>query len=58
MQEVEVGSESPVHIDRCPDNHGLWFDRGELEQILEILGGDQDARVMKLLRDMFKEQGQ
>lgn len=58
MREIGVGSESPVHIDRCPEDHGLWFDRGELDKILGILDSGQDSRVAKLLRDMFSKQAQ
>ena len=36
--------EDAVVLDACPDNHGLWFDKGELEQVLELeLSGDDDA---------------
>jgi len=28
-----------VEIDRCPCNHGLWFDKGELEQIITAAKG-------------------
>jgi Zn-finger nucleic acid-binding protein len=24
-----------VEIDRCPKGHGVWLDRGELDQIIE-----------------------
>lgn len=35
VQEVIHG----IVIDRCPTSGGIWLDRGELEQLLEI-GGD------------------
>jgi Zn-finger nucleic acid-binding protein len=58
MREIGVGSESRVHIDRCAGDHGLWFDRGELEIILGILDTRDDSRVAKLLKDMFGKQAQ
>ncbi len=54
MQEIAVGSDTVVHIDRCSNNHGLWFDRGELEETLEVLQDTPDKRVAKLLQDMFR----
>ena len=29
----EQTSDGAVLLDYCPANHGLWFDRGELEQV-------------------------
>ncbi|MBN1864994.1 MAG: zf-TFIIB domain-containing protein [Victivallales bacterium] len=31
---VEVPLDPPVEIDRCPANHGLWFDHGELDAVV------------------------
>lgn len=28
-------SGDPLHVDRCPRGHGLWFDRDELRLLLE-----------------------
>jgi Zn-finger nucleic acid-binding protein len=53
MLEIAVGSDRLVYIDRCPDNHGLWFDRGELEDVIKILEGDDGGKVVNLLREMF-----
>lgn len=30
MDNVNLGRELRVVVDRCPNGHGLWFDRGEL----------------------------
>lgn len=32
--EVEFGG---LLLDQCPDCHGIWFDRGEMEYLLEFL---------------------
>lgn len=37
---------SGVEVDYCPRQHGLWLDKGELEQILAVEAGD--ARIRKL----------
>lgn len=53
MQKVLCGTDCRVRIDRCRRNHGIWFDAGELEEILRMgsLGGSTE--VLDLLADMF-----
>ncbi len=34
LHYVQVPSHKSLHVDRCPDGDGLWFDRGELRQLL------------------------
>ena len=53
MQKVICGKEKEVLIDKCPKGHGLWFDRNELEQIIEDAVLDQGSKTLSLLRDMF-----
>ncbi len=54
MQKVQIGGEDkPLLIDRCPKEHGLWFDEGELQDVLEAGNLDKEQKVQKLLADMF-----
>ena len=54
MEKVLVGgADKPELIDRCPKNHGLWFDAGELEQILKMGHFDDEGKVPGLLKDLF-----
>lgn len=51
---LTAGSEGePVIIDRCPKGHGLWFDRGELPQVLAKGSFDKERKVIKLLSQIF-----
>lgn len=36
--------DTPI-LDQCPQGHGLWFDRGELEALLASLLGDEDEAL-------------
>lgn len=36
MDKVQVVGGKEIRIDKCKYNHGLWFDSGELEDVLEI----------------------
>ena len=55
MDKVHVGEPGGKQelIDRCAHNHGLWFDRGELENILKLAHFDDAGRVKQLLGGLF-----
>ena len=55
MDKVMCGEKTQVTVDKCKNNDGLWFDSGEMEQVLTIAGPGKDNRVLQLLKDMFKE---
>jgi len=54
MEKIAVGSGSPVLlVDNCRRGDGLWFDKGELEDILGRARLDKDNKIQRLLADMF-----
>ncbi|HDS84441.1 MAG TPA: hypothetical protein ENN97_04515 [Phycisphaerales bacterium] len=54
MQKVLIGhGEKTVLTDRCTKSHGLWFDRGELIDVLEQGSFDPEGKVANLLREMY-----
>lgn len=54
MFKILVGREGPdLLIDKCRRNDGLWFDHGELDEILVRAHLDEDHKIRKLLTDMF-----
>jgi Zn-finger nucleic acid-binding protein len=54
MQKILVGSSQPVLlIDKCIKGDGLWFDRGELNDIIERAKLDNDNKILKLLKNIF-----
>ncbi len=58
MARVVVGSSPPpLAIDKCRRSDGLWFDRGELPDILKRAELDEDSRIQRLLADMFGHDG-
>ncbi|GMU95876.1 zf-TFIIB domain-containing protein [Ignavibacterium album] len=40
-------------IDKCPVNHGLWFNKGELEKVLSAKTNQSSQKVLSLLKEMF-----
>ncbi|MFA5238482.1 MAG: zf-TFIIB domain-containing protein [Phycisphaerae bacterium] len=54
MQKAVVGTSTPpLLIDKCGRGDGLWFDRGELQKILDRAELDKDSKIQKLLADIF-----
>jgi Zn-finger nucleic acid-binding protein len=54
MEKILVGpSESAILIDKCKKGDGLWFDKGELQDVLEFGSFDEERRILDLLADMF-----
>jgi len=54
MIKTVVGpSDAPVLIDSCLRHHGLWFDHGELDDILAHANLDEQSKIRRLLADMF-----
>ena len=55
MDKVLVGEAGGKQelIDRCGRNHGLWFDGGELQEVLKMGHFDDEGRVESLLGGLF-----
>ena len=51
--EVGAADEQREILDRCKKQHGLWFDRGELQTILKMGHFDDEGRVELLLGGLF-----
>jgi Zn-finger nucleic acid-binding protein len=57
MQKIIVGSsETPLLLDKCRRGDGLWFDKGELQDILTTAQLDKDSKIQKLLAEMFGQE--
>ena len=53
MEKILVIGEKKITIDKCKNDHGIWFDAGELEDVLNMGTLGKDNKVLNLLRDMF-----
>jgi len=57
MKKIIIGlSTPPLLIDKCARGDGLWFDKGELQDILKTAQLDEDSKIQKLLADIFGSQ--
>jgi len=53
MNKVFVGAGKNVLIDKCRKDHGLWFDKGELHEVVKLGTTDVNNKVVQLLNEMF-----
>ena len=53
MVKVHVGDEKKILIDKCKKDHGLWFDKGELKNVIEF-GSKEENKIINLLKEMFE----
>lgn len=54
MDKVSGGTDSSLLIDKCSRQHGIWFDAGELQEMIRQGGLGQDSRIPQLLSEMFR----
>ena len=52
---IKTAAGNDVLIDKCKKDHGIWFDNGELQQVLTAGKLDQENRIQKLLAEMFSK---
>jgi len=48
-QVAAPGPDAPVILDRCPRGCGLWFDDGELEQVVRGQVPEEDEAIARVL---------
>jgi Zn-finger nucleic acid-binding protein len=60
MKKVKIGGEAGVMIDACIHHHGLWFDGGEVADLIKIIAAKSTAKketeseIMSFLKDVFQ----
>lgn len=52
MDKVSSG-DNKIVIDECPDKHGIWFNKGELQSVVEMGSLDNENKIGMLLKEMF-----
>ena len=60
MKKTATGEQPEILVDICRDEHGLWFDGGEVTQLIRHLAGkrppkhDSKGQVISFLEEVFK----
>lgn len=53
MEKVTTESNKKIVVDRCTSGHGLWFDNGEIQQIISEGSGEVQKPVVRQLQELF-----
>jgi len=59
MKKTAISGQPEILIDACRNGHGLWFDGGEVTQLIQRLAGghprddDSKGRVINFLEEVF-----
>ena len=54
MSKAQTTGEPKVLVDACPKDDGLWFDGGEVDQLVKKSGAMLTKGVTSFLGDVFK----
>lgn len=55
MNKILYGADKKIRVDKCGNNDGIWFDRGELHGLVAMGSLEKSNEVLVLLKDMFGE---
>jgi Zn-finger nucleic acid-binding protein len=58
LREVQTETEPPIVVDRCPKGHGLWFDSGELQAVVQAAGAEEDNVLARFFGELKGPGGQ
>jgi len=58
LREVRTRTAPPIVLDRCPREHGLWFDRGELPAVVQAAGAEEDNVLARFFAELGPAEGE
>ena len=53
MSKILVGEDEQVLVDKCRKDHGIWFDKGELNSVIKNASENLENKVINHLKQMF-----
>ena len=56
MEIFEIGTESTVELDRCPKGCGLWFDRGEMKDVIAAFGEREGGAIGEFFAEVYRSE--
>ena len=54
MRKTLVSDDKEVVIDECKNGHGLWFDNGEIFDVIKMGSVNKENKIVKTLKEMFQ----
>ena len=55
MEKTLVSDDKDIVLDECKNGHGLWFDKGEILEVIKEGSVNKDNKIISVLEDMYKE---
>lgn len=55
MGKTFASKERDIVLDECKNGHGLWFDKGEILEIIKRGSIDKNNSIIKVLEDMYRD---
>ena len=54
MDKTFVSAERDIVLDECKYGHGIWFDKGEILEVIKRGSVNKKNRIVQILEDMYK----
>lgn len=58
LREIDLGETPSVSIDTCPWGHGLWFDRGEMQEVIRSFAGGEEGEVARFFAELYRSENE
>ncbi len=55
MDKVYVDKNKKIIIDECPEGHGLWFDKGEILELIEANEIKVKNNIISILTGIYRD---
>jgi len=56
MGKTRVSEDKDIVLDECKNGHGLWFDKGEILEVIKEGSVNKDNKIINILEDMYKKE--
>ncbi|MCB9250210.1 MAG: zf-TFIIB domain-containing protein [Ignavibacteriales bacterium] len=54
MEKTRVSDDKDIVLDECKHGHGLWFDKGEILEVIKEGSVNKHNSIIQVLEDMYK----
>jgi Zn-finger nucleic acid-binding protein len=55
MDKTLVSDDKDIVLDECKNGHGLWFDKGEILEVIKEGSVNKSNKIIKVLEDMYRK---
>lgn len=55
MGKTRVSEDKDIVLDECKNGHGLWFDKGEILEVIKEGSVNKNNKIINVLEDMYSK---